>query len=111
MKKEVTLVPKNKCILRMLVEMGEETKNSWIFLHRNLVEELMAVADYSRKRDIKGFQECFWNATDEYPKKSMWIELHPEKVWLKVYNIEAEDIAFRFPVDDPDNIFFMKREE
>ena len=35
MKKEEIIVPKDKCPLDVLSEMGERTKNAWIFLHYN----------------------------------------------------------------------------
>ena len=111
MKKEVKLVPKDKCPLDVLAELGEQTKSAWIFLHRNAVEKLISIADDHRPQMSCDFQELFWNATDAFPETTIWIELHPDKVWLEVYRIDADDIAFNLPADDPDNILFVKMDE
>ena len=111
MKKEVKLVPKDKCPLDVLAEMGEATKSAWIFLHRNAVEKLISIADDHRVRMHCNSQQFYWEATDTFPDTFLWVELHPDKVWLEVYRIEADDIAFNLPADDPDDIIFMKMDE
>ncbi len=65
MKKEPILVPKNKCPLDVLAEMGEQTKSAWIFLHRNAVEKLISLAENHFIHQNIGFQVLSWNATDE----------------------------------------------
>lgn len=111
MKKEVTFVPKDKCPLDILAEMEEGTKSAWIFLHRNAVEKLISTADDHSPHQHSDFQELRWNATDDFPETVIWIDLHPDKVWLEIYRIDANDIAFNLPVDDPDNILFLKMAE
>ena len=111
MKKEVKLVPKDKCPLNVLAELGEQTKSAWIFLHRNAVEKLISIADDHRTRMSHDLRELFWNATNAFPETTIWIEFDPEKVWLEVYRIDADDIAFNLPADDPDNILFVKMDE
>ena len=111
MKKEVTIVPKDKCPLDVLAELGERTEETWIFLHQNAVEKLYAIADDYHYRQVRGFQEFFWKGTDDFSETTIQIEAHPEKIWLEVYRIDADDIAFHFPSDDPDDILFLKMDE
>ena len=111
MKKEPIIVPKDKGLLDVLAEMGEETKCAWIFLHRNAVDELISTADDHSPRVHSGIHILCWNETDVSSKKLMWIELHPNKVWLEVRLIDADDIAFNWPADDPDDLLFLKMDE
>ena len=111
MKKEVILVPKNKCPLDVIAEMGEQTKSAWIFLHCTAVKKLVSIADDHRIRRNSDIQEFFWNATATSPKTSIRIQFHPCKVWLEVYLIDADDIAFKMPSCDPENIIFMKMDD
>ena len=111
MKKQPILVPKDSCPLDELAKMGEETKFAWIFLHRNAVEKLASGECEHRPLPFKGFQELFWNKTDKYPETTLWIELHSDKIWLEVYRIDATDIAFKTPAEDPSDIIFLKMEE
>ena len=111
MKKEVMRVPQDKCPLDLLAEMGEQTKSAWIFLHRNTVEKLISTADSHVLHCVNGFQELFWQGTDALPETTLWVEWHDNKVWLEVYLIQANDIAFNHPVADPDEIIFINMEE
>lgn len=111
MKKEVILVPKDKCPLDVLAEMGEQTKSAWIFLHRNAVEKLTSTADDHLVHMHCNSQQFYWEATDAFPDTLLWIEIHSDTVWLKVYRIEADDIAFKLPADNPDDIIFVKMDE
>ena len=73
MKKEVILVPKDKCPLDVLAEMGERTKNSWIFLHQNAVDKLTITADESREVFF-GFV-FYWKSTKESPETSLKVDI------------------------------------
>lgn len=106
MKKEVILVPKDKCPLDVLAEMGERTKNSWIFLHDNAISKLIKTADYIEEDE---YQEIVWHATEKYPATTLDIE--NGGTWHKVYRIIAEDIAFEHEPQDPEDIFFLKMAE
>ena len=110
MKKEIVIVPKDKCPLDILAEMGENTSSSWIFLHKNAVKKLQSIAD-EYEANPGYFQKCFWKSTDRFPETTVLTEFNSEKEWLKILRIEADDIAFKFPANDPDNIFFLKMEE
>lgn len=108
MLKKVTPVPKDKCPLDVLAEMGEKTANSWILLHKNAVEKLRSTAD-----SIDG-HGCFilitWKETAEYPSTRIWVPNSNEE-WIKVIRIEADDIAFKSEASDPKHLYFLKMEE
>lgn len=111
MKKEVILVPKEKCPLDVLAEMGERTKNSWIFFHYNVVESLCQTAEVDTGHT--SYIMCEWKATKDFPKTLLYIEefLGTAKVWIKVLRIDAVDIAFSIPSADPEDIYFLKMDE
>lgn len=104
MKKEVILVPKDKCVLDILAEMGERTRNAWIFLHKNVVKKLKKTAngEYSTATCLT----LLWKATDEFPETTICIE--SGKIWSLVAVIKADDIAFEEKVDDPEDIIFFQ---
>ena len=106
MKKEVILVPKDKCPLDVLAEMGERTKNSWIFLHDDAVFKLEITADFIEETE---YRELVWNATEKYPATTLDIEI--SGTWHMVYRIDADDIAFTDEPQDPEDIFFLKMAE
>jgi len=106
--REVTTVPKDECPLNVLAKMGNQTASAWIFLHKNAVEKLRKTADF-----VGGFSsiiELKWNETPKYPSTLVWITNSSEE-WIKVFRIEATDIAFEYAAIDPENIFFLKMEE
>lgn len=111
MKKDVTPVPKDKFLLNLLADMGDQTKNAWIFLHHNDMEKLSSIADNYFPHGHSNFQEFRWNATDDFPERLIWVELQQGRVWLKVLRIEAKNIPFNLPADDPDDILFLKMDE
>ena len=106
MKKEVILVPKDKCPLNVLREMGERIRNSWIFLHDDAVRKLETTTDYIEE---KGYQELVWSATEKYSQTTLDIEI--VGTWHKVYRIIAEGIAFEYEAQDPEDIYFLKMDE
>lgn len=112
MKKEVILVPKDKCPLNVLAELGERTKNSWIFFHRNVVQNLYQTAEVDS--DNFSYIICQWEATEDFPKTLLYIEnflYTPACDWIKVLRIDAVDIAFMIPSADPEDIYFLKMDE
>jgi len=106
MKKEVILVPKDKCPLDVLSEMGERIRNSWIFLHDDAVRKLETTTDYIEE---KGYQELVWSATEKYSQTTLDIEI--VGTWHKVYRIIAEGIALEYEAQDPEDIYFLKMDE
>jgi len=115
MKKEVILVPKDKCPLDVLAEMGEQIRNSWIFLHENAYNHLLKSkgVSYSTFNSMNANQETLikWTATEEYPETVMFCEVPSPKGWAKITSIKAEDIAFGLSTHNPEDIFFLKMEE
>ena len=109
MKKEIILVPRDKCPLDVLAEMGEQTKNAWIFLHGNAISKLQLTANFDSFK--YGCQKLTWRKTKEYPKTVIWIHANYTSDWAKVAVIEADDIAFKKEVNDPENIFFLKMDK
>lgn len=106
MKKDVTFVPKDKCPLDVLADLGERTKNSWIFLHDNAVGKLTKTADCIKEDE---YLELVWSATEKYPAATLDIEI--AGTWHKIYRIIADDIAFEHEPQDPEEIFFLKMAE
>ena len=109
MQREVTLVPKSKCPMDVLAELGERTKNSWIFLHDDVVKILKASCDKSYP-----YADCirlFWYGTDEWPTTTIFICENEIGCWKTVTDINAPDISFERKADDPDEIFFIKMDE
>jgi len=111
MEKEVIIVPKDKCALNVLAEMGEQIRNAWIFLHENAVEKLRKTADFKPNYGDK--MKFVWVETEDYPKTVLYFEKDEdaEVVWKKVYRIEASDIAFEDSPKDPEFLFFLKMQE
>ena len=113
MKKEVILVPMDKCPLDVLAEMGERTKESWIFLHLNTVEKLQHSDGVSCKEGRKqGTLDLTWEATEAYPETRIVVDicgLNTE--WKPITFISASDIAFDLMPVDPEDIFFLKMAE
>lgn len=106
MKKEVILVPKDKCPLDVLAEMGERTKNLWIFIHDDAISKLKETADYVEEGE---YQEFVWTETEECLATFLDIEI--QGTWHRVYRIIVDDIAFEHEPQDPEDIFFLKMAE
>lgn len=115
MKKEVILVPKDKCPLDVLAEMGERIRNSWIFLHENAYQHLLKSkgASHFTENSMNANQETLitFDATKDYPETVMSCEIPPTKGWGKITYIEADDISFEFSPNDPQDIYFLKMDK
>ena len=113
MKKEVILVPKDKCPLDVLAEMEERTKDAWIFLHANAVEKLKQSDGVSCEEGRKqGTLVLTWEATEEYPETRVVIDicgLNAE--WKPIISISASDIAFNLMPVDFEDIYFLQMAE
>ena len=111
MKKEVTLVPKDKCPLDVLAEMGERTKNAWIFLHQNALKKLITIADTHQVQGRNAYHYLHWDATDDFPETEVLIDFNTQVDWVLVVGISASDIAFKQKPADPEDIYFLKMDE
>lgn len=103
MKKEVILVPKDKCPLDVLAEMGEQTKDAWIYLHKTAFDRLRS-EDCSTKDEMTFSELCF-------EETEILINDTGGGIWFTVCSISANDISFKDRAKDPENIFFLKMEE
>lgn len=109
MKKDVIIVPKDKCPLDVISELGEKAANSWIFLHKNAIEKLKETAD--EEYFISNFVcKLLWKETENYPQTMLRYDIL-KGVWTKIARIDADDIAFKCTSEDPDYIYFIKMEE
>ena len=113
MKKEVIIVPNDKCPLDVLAEMNERTANAWIFLHHNAVEKLQRSDGVSCKEGRKpGTLELTWKGTDDYPKTRVVIDVCAMATnWKSIIAISASDIFFNIMPVDPEDIYFLKMED
>lgn len=111
MKMETTYVPKDKCPLDFIAELGAQTAISWLFLHKNAIEKLCKTAD-SFSGHI-GRRRLTWEATEKYPRTVL--EYDDSGVagytWFNILYIEASDIAFRRSPSTPAYLFFLEMEE
>lgn len=112
MKKEEIIVPKDKCPLDVLAEMGNQTENAWIFLHCNALENLRHSEGVCITDDVPGMEVLTWDATEGCPKTRVVVgfkSLSP--IWSAITSICASDIAFSLMSPDPENIYYLKMEE
>lgn len=105
MKKEVILVPKDKCLLEILTE--ARITNAWIFLHEDLVEKFKDSSD-SCKFVGHYFIELTWNATKNFP--STVLSIRELGTWCLIYYIQ-DDNKLEYSCSDPEEIFFLQIEE
>lgn len=111
MRKDVTLVPKDKCLLDVLAEMGKPLKHSWIFLHQNVYQHLQ------KSEGINVFvsdKEALieWEATENHPYKRFVFCAIPESgSWGRIRVIRAINVAFNVLPADPKYILFLKMAE
>lgn len=121
MKLPITPVPNGKCALDVLAELGNRTQNSWIYLHKNVVNDLLEKADSFSEHYEENYwyYSLHWDATDEFPETNLdlhWNVVFSEQIsrdysiWVEVVSIDADDIAFKHPAKFPEEIFFLKNE-
>lgn len=115
MKKEVILVPKDKCPIDVLAEMGERIRKSWIFLHANAYEHLLESrgVSYSTFDNMNAAQNTLikLEATAIRPETDIFCEVPSRNGWGKITRINASDIPYGIPPSDPEDIFFLKMEK
>ena len=113
MKIEPTIVPKDKCPLDFIAEMGERTKNALIFLHHNIIENLKDSDGVSVEEGRKSGTLVFaWEATEDYPETKIVVDICGiEMIWKPVILISACDIAFTIMPPTPEEIYFLQMEE
>lgn len=111
MKLEHIFLAKGKCPLNFLAEQREKTENAWIFLSKEIVEQLKATADSTW---LDGSVLMLkWNATEEHADESIQLRtrnVNGQTKWFEAVAVNASDIAFKRPAIDPNEIFFIDRD-
>lgn len=109
------LVPRGKCLLDVIAEMGEDSKTCWHFVQEGLVIITLAKADeQDTSKDKIGFSNgvvAKWNATQEFPETQVVFETFQETEFWIIPKILADDIAFTKMVEKPTAICIYEREE
>ncbi len=110
MKKEVILVPKDKCLLEILSEMGNRLRSSWIFLHINAIISLAQIEGVSVKDGKpRGATIYTWEETKEHSKVVINVDFYSSSAnWKQVIYISASEIDYNIPPVDPEEIYFLK---
>ncbi len=99
------IVPKNKCPLDVLSEMGDRIKDSALFFDYNTVEQLKNSAD--KLDELQKGISIFFEATKNYPETS--ITLHRVRFpYYEILSINAPDISFTTRVKNPKEYLFFK---
>lgn len=113
MKKEVIIVPKDKCPLDVLAEMGNRTENAWIFLHSNAFQKLQRSEGVSCEEGSRdGVIVLTWEETNDYPETRIAIDICALATdWKPIISISASDISFNLMPVDPEDLYFLKMEE
>lgn len=110
MKKEVILVPKDKCPLDFLIEMERNFK-SWVFVHQNIMSVLRKTANDITEVNTNIFKHD-WYATNDTPEISLRTRnSFIRGSWVEICCIRVNGTPLMISVDDPEEIFFVKMEE
>lgn len=109
MKTTTITVPKEKCPLDVLAEMGSQTSGAWIFFTENTAKTLKDSSDSNQQYNDDTYI-LRWNATAEYPQTSAIIrecDLLGLGIFYHVLLIEATDIAFKSVTAFPDKLLIL----
>lgn len=108
-------VPKDKCPLDVLAQMGERIRNSWIYLHENAYLHLLNSegAKIHPPSYTGNHLETLieFEATQDYPETAIVCIVPSSSGFGKVTEIFSEDIAYRFPPTVPEKYYYLKMEE
>lgn len=97
MKLEFITVPRDKCPLDVLADMGDQTSNAAILLSPNAMKKLKGTADIDEKLD-EATMFLSWKATDKFPQTSIILvkeTCNLRGIEYRAVYINAADIAFR----------------
>ena len=106
---EKIFVPRDKCIFKILAEMGETITNSWIFFQDGVIQRMDEIRDSFDFDPEKDEVILVWEQSVKYPKTELHIRLHHEG-WFFCTFISAEDIAYTVPADEPDRMILVELE-
>lgn len=102
--KKVTIVPKDN--LFQFIEELERVGESWLFLHKNVLEELRLSADSCEPQESGWY--LLW---EKLPSKEL--ETEPGSLWFQLKLLIDNGKGFvylRENVEDPEEVFFLKNE-
>lgn len=108
--KNVIIVPKDKCPLEVLAEMGNRTRYAWIFLHKNVLTKLSETCDDKRPTSRMISTIFSWNKTQNFPDTFLSVEYFSDS-WSSLICIRSTAIAFCSRCDEPTEILFFKMAE
>ena len=105
-------VPKDKCLLNVLAEMGDQSKDAWFFLHNNLVENLKSSNGISFKEGEKKGTLVFTFESTKNDKPKMIIDICGLNAdWKPILSISDSNIAFKTMPADFEEIYFLRLAE
>lgn len=114
MKKEVIIVPKNKCPLDVLSDMGERLIGIGILFSITSLNKLKETADRYEKLDPTAYF-LSWNATKDFPQTTLIVvgeySCDSSGFEYRAVYIDADDICFRTQWDDRTVDYFLTIEE
>lgn len=90
-------VPNNMCVLDFLAQLKEKTKNAWIFLHKECIEQL----ENSEGADVVNGSNNSLIITWEGSADMIEYSQFAANGWYTIISINAEDIEFE-KIDDLD---------
>ena len=106
-------VPKNKHTLEFLAEMGEKTKNAWIFLHESITDDVIREEGVVYTYNQRGFSHFYWiSKAQEHSCPRMVCSISPNTWWYVVVEISAPGVAFEKCCKNrkPDYIILLQKE-
>ncbi len=114
MKNEVITVPKDKCPLDVLADMGEKLLGVGILFSVTALNKLKGTADRCEELDSTAFL-LYWNATVKFPQTILIVVSEPSEVYgliqYRAIYINATDISFRRQWDNRTVDYFLTMEE
>lgn len=113
MKRVVHKVLKNKCVLDLIAEMGDNVLGKRLFLCKDIIDKLFAEAD--QKIHLYDLYIMLFAKTSENPETALLVkeQLSGEQAgWFELVRIEAKDICFRMAPRSADvGLFFEISED
>lgn len=110
MVKEIILLPKDKCPLTFIWELGENVKKSWIFLHADIVPYLMLAATESVMNGSKPIL-IHWDPLGKLSEISISVKFDKDNIWNEMVGMKTDKINFDTPCADPEYIYFIKMDK